>query len=175
LEWLDSFLLSRKRRHLSREQSLAAVPVRNQAIEWEDVDGDTGPEALLTVPPPQGKWIPLLRPLLVLPKEPRKIQLDSLGSQVWRLCDGERTVNAICDELCARHRLSHREAMLSLTTYLRRLGKRGLIGFAVPVEDGQEGSGGPSNTQEACEEAKKEAPPRTTVTPHGGGARTRRR
>jgi len=175
LEWLDSFLLSRKRRHLSREQSLAAVPVRNQAIEWDEVDGETGPEALLTVPPPQGKWIPVLRPLLVLPKEPRKVQLDSLGSEVWRLCDGERTVNGICDELCARYRLSHREAMLSLTTYLRQLGKRGLIGFAVPTDDQQEGRAEPSNTQEARESTENKPMSRSGGSRNNGGARGRRR
>lgn len=131
MQWLNDFLVAKNRRQLTREESLGAIPIRNPEVEWTDVDGETGPEILLTVPPPKGGMVKYLRPILMLPNKPRQLQLDVMGSHVWRLCDGERSVEDVGEVLRQEYKLSYREAMLSLTSYLKTLGKRGLMAFAV--------------------------------------------
>ena len=59
----------------------------------------------------------------------RKLQLDSLGAQVWGMIDGESTVKQIIHRFAQAHRLHSREAEISVTTFLRELGRRGLIGL----------------------------------------------
>ncbi len=152
MQWLDSFLVSRKRKRLTREESLNARPVRNPEVEWTERDG----EVLLRVPLPKGKWMPILKSVSGAPQRERKVQLDELGSYVWARCDGERTVLSICEALCDDYKLSYREALVSLTTYLRQLGKRGLVGFALDKDvlatRGvlKEGGAGAEKTQEAA-------------------------
>ena len=66
--------------------------------------------------------------------EEKRIRLDEAGSLVWELCDGEKTVKEIVDSLCERYKLLPREAELSLSSYLRSLSQRGLIGFIIPED-----------------------------------------
>jgi len=131
LQWLNDFRVAKNRRQLTREESLGAIPIRNPDVDWEEVDGEMGAEVLLSVPPPKGGMVRYLRPILMLPTKPRQLQLDVMGSHVWRLCDGERSVLEVSDILQREYKLSHRESMLSLTSYLKTLGKRGLMAFAV--------------------------------------------
>ena len=60
---------------------------------------------------------------------PKKLQLDALGTEVWDLVDGRRTVRQIIQRFAEEHRLHSREAEVSVTQFLRELGKRGLIGL----------------------------------------------
>jgi hypothetical protein len=170
LDWLDSFVTPRRRKRLSRADSLAAKPVRNPSVQWEMVDGKTGPEALLTVPPPKSAWMPLIRVIAVVPSKERRIQLDEVGSFVWQRCEGERTVQDLCDALCEHYRLSYREGLVSLslsyreglvslTTYLRQLGRRGLVAFAVERPAADEGAEPGALTDEGPSEKTQEARP----------------
>jgi hypothetical protein len=61
--------------------------------------------------------------------DPRKLQLDSLGSFVWELLDGKRTVRQIAETLAQEFQLHPKEAEVSVTQFLRSLGQRGLIGL----------------------------------------------
>ena len=65
------------------------------------------------------------------PKE-KKIELDKIGSIVWELCDGKRTVKDIAKILHERYKLLLSEAEISLNTYFNSLSKRGLMGFVLP-------------------------------------------
>jgi len=67
------------------------------------------------------------------PKE-KQIQLDEIGSVVWELCDGNRTVKDIIDYLYEKYKLLPRESEISLNTYLNNLVKRGLMGFILPED-----------------------------------------
>ena len=62
----------------------------------------------------------------------RKIQLDSLGVDVWSLLDGEKNVKTIIKEFAALHTLNYKEAEISVTLFLRYLGEKGLIGIKEP-------------------------------------------
>jgi hypothetical protein len=51
------------------------------------------------------------------------------------MCDGRRTVEAIIEEFAADHKLSFREAQLSVTQFLRQLTQRGLIAVVGESKD----------------------------------------
>ena len=59
------------------------------------------------------------------------VELDSVGRQVWELCDGEHTLREMAEEFRKRHKLTRMEAEWSLRNYLKDLGRRGLVGFVV--------------------------------------------
>jgi hypothetical protein len=75
-------------------------------------------------------WVRLLNLVVPIPRE-RIVELDEVGRELWDLCDGEHTLEEMIEIFVDRHRLTRAEAEWSLRTYLRDLGKRGLVGFAV--------------------------------------------
>jgi len=119
---------------LTRRQALSAFPVRNPDLQWRELESE---EVVVTVKSPSKFSWRVISWLFYLPAT-RTIALDEVGSFVWRLCDGEHSVSAMVKALCARYKLGKREAEVSLTTYLRDLGRRGLIAFAVPADNGDE-------------------------------------
>lgn len=60
----------------------------------------------------------------------RTVELDAMGSAVWALFDGRRTVGDVAACLAERYRLEGREAELAVAAFLRQLGRRGAIGLA---------------------------------------------
>jgi Coenzyme PQQ synthesis protein D (PqqD) len=111
---------------ITREQILAAVPVRNSLVEWETNEQD---EVVLKIPQRQdraGRW---LRRIFVAPAF-KQVALDELGSDVWHLCTGENDVDAIVKAIARKYKLGRREVELSLSNYLRTLAQRGYIGLA---------------------------------------------
>ena len=112
---------------ISREAMLGSKPVRNELVHWERDDSG---EVLITLIRQRGWKINLLAKIFYVPKE-RKIALDEIGSAVWEMCDGKHTVDRMIRRLADKHQLNRREAEVALTTYLRQLGKKRLIGFAV--------------------------------------------
>lgn len=133
---------------VTREASFAARPVRNPVVEWDAESG--GPDLQLTIPRRKNARANVLAWMFGVPDE-RKLVLDEMGSFVWRQCDGEHSVQDLVAELVRQYRLSQREATVSLTTYLRTLGRRNLVAFAVdksllehaPPPTEQKEAGGP--------------------------------
>jgi hypothetical protein len=113
---------------ISREQALGSLPVRNSLVEWRDTDDG---EVEITIRPRKDRFARVLRVIFPPPRE-KKIQLDEVGAEVWRLCDGETSVEQIIRRMAKRYKLNRKEAETSTTEYLRRLGKRRLVGFAIP-------------------------------------------
>ena len=113
---------------VTREASFAARPVRNPVVEWDS--SSEGPDLMLTIPRRRSARANVLAWMFGVPDE-RKLVLDEMGSFVWRQCDGEHSVQDLVAELVRQYRLSQREATVSLTTYLRTLGRRNLVAFAV--------------------------------------------
>jgi hypothetical protein len=102
--------------------------MRNQALKTQT---NAQGELMVTVPR-RADWVGrVLAAIFAVPKE-RRIVLDQIGADIWALCDGQNTVEAIIATLTDKYQLNRKEAEVSLTTYLRQLGRRGLIGFAVP-------------------------------------------
>jgi len=125
---LSSLIRRGKKPQFSREASFAARPVRNPLIEWDEESSSD--DLVLTVPRRRNRGTNAVAWALGVPGE-RRVQLDELGSFVWRRCDGANTVRDLIDALTVQYKLSQREATVSLTTYLQTLGKRNLVAFAV--------------------------------------------
>lgn len=117
----------KKQRKLSRSEALAARPVRNTQVEWKEAGGG---EVVIIIRPRVDRVAKVLRWLFPPPRE-RRISLDEVGAEVWRLCDGSASVEQIIKKMAKRYKLNRQEAETSTTEYLRRLGKRRLVGFAI--------------------------------------------
>lgn len=115
-------------RATARRQFLALRPFRNPKIEQSDAEG----RVLLTITPPDTRLSKVLGFFLPLsPEERRKrVVLDPLGSHVWRMCDGETSMEAISKSLQKTFKLGTLEAEQSLRQFFQTLGKRGYVGFA---------------------------------------------
>ena len=59
----------------------------------------------------------------------KKLQLDELGTSVWKLMDGKRSVRQLVEMFGGTHQLEPREAEVSVTQFIRELGRRVLIGM----------------------------------------------
>jgi len=126
---MKAFKTRRNDPQITRTEALAARPQKNRLVrERRQDDG----ELLLTYPVQMRPWLAAaVRRLSGSFPEPsaRKLQLDSLGTSVWDLVDGQRSVRQIVRAFATAHRLHEQEAEVSVTAFFRQLGRRGLIGF----------------------------------------------
>jgi hypothetical protein len=119
-----------KKPRLSREHALQARPIRNPALEWEELDNG---EVRVVLPRRRDLVGKLLSSVFYVPQS-KPISLDVVGARVWKLCDGEHSVHDITEALMEEHKLHRREAEVSLTEFLRMLGKRNMVAFVVPTK-----------------------------------------
>ena len=117
----------RKKPALTRDQALRARPFRNPALEWEQ--GDEGEIRLLI---PRRKDL-MGRALCWILRAPghREIVLDDVGSDIWELCDGERSLEAIVYAVSKKYKMTLRECESSVSAFLKMLSERKLLGFQV--------------------------------------------
>lgn len=110
----------------SRQEALAAMPIRNPLLEWERLESG---DILLKVPVEQRSL--LVKWAVVAFRLPpwRHVQLDEVGAAVWELCDGEHTVESIVQQICKRTRMSRREVEASVSMFLKMLAERRLLAF----------------------------------------------
>lgn len=123
----------KKRPDVDRSKILKAFPLRNQLITWEMEDSG---EASLVIPQKEKFWIRLTGKIFMLPDK-RVVVLDTIGAFVWEKCDGKHTISQIIKALQNKHQLTRKEAETSLFTFIKMLGKRNFIQFAIPKEDNQ--------------------------------------
>jgi hypothetical protein len=89
-------------------------------------------EVILTYPVSPKPWVSGLARRLGWSEKrywTKKLQLDELGTTVWNLLDGEKTVYRVIREFTDKYRLLPKEAELSVSRFLMELGKRGIIGL----------------------------------------------
>ena len=114
---------------LSRAEALSYRPVRNPEVRDEVLD--TG-EVMIIYPVRVRPWFVRMAQRLGWNSDApiiKKLQLDELGTATWKLMDGERTVKQIVREFGARYQLQSKEAEVSVTAFIRELGRRGIIGL----------------------------------------------
>lgn len=101
-------------------------PVRNSELEWSEENE----RVVLRVKHGERRsWkLRLVNLLVPLPPD-RRVALDAIGTDVWRMLDGQNTVGRIAKTLAKKYKLTPREAELSLQQYFKELGRRGYIGF----------------------------------------------
>ncbi len=118
----DFIPLARGKRRPAREDVLASRPERNSFLRWYKEEGEVN----LFVPRKKGRFGDLVGRLFRLPDE-KQVVLDRVGSGVWELCDGLHSVENILDFIQRRHKLSRREAEVSVSAYLKILAERRFI------------------------------------------------
>lgn len=111
---------------LSRKEALECVPVILESVT--SLTGNDG-EILLEYPL---QLSPFLHSLFVrfqknYTQPTKKIALDSMGSMVWNMINGENTVKTIIIDFAAIQKITREEAEQSVTLFLAQLGKKGLI------------------------------------------------
>ncbi len=107
---------------------LKAVPVKNTAAK---VVGESDKAVSVQVKnkkpgyriPPISWFVPY-KPTIT-------IELDELGSRLWRCCDGEHDVEQICDAFSEEYGLSFHEAKTAVTDYLGKLIQRGVLAITM--------------------------------------------
>jgi hypothetical protein len=139
---LKQAVTGRRAGHPARAQVMAARPVRNPVVNWERYlpphaeEDSTPPEVvLLKVPRRADRWGNLVARFFKLPAH-RKIELDEMGSDVWEMCDGAATVEALTKAVCAKYHLNRRQGEASVTAYLRMLAERRLIALRTASSGG---------------------------------------
>ena len=115
--------------NLSRTESLNAVVVASGGVlVREDAKGTI----TLVVPFKASPLVDRLsRWLGTTSGGERKVELDEVGSFVWRMCDGRTTVREMIPRLADRYKMNRKEAEVSLTTFLRTLAGKRLVAVAV--------------------------------------------
>lgn len=130
---------------VTRMESLDCRPVRHPGVSEEAVPGGG---ILLLYPLRLHPWIAgivrFLAPGGGMPAT-RKIQLDEMGSAAFHMIDGSRTVAGIIQEFSRKYQLHPKEAELSVTLFIRELGKRGIIGLAPGPHPGHPNGPGPGS------------------------------
>lgn len=125
---------------LTRRQALALSPVIGRDVEADEtVAGMVRLSLPVAVRPALAGWA---RRLGVWDGKPlrKTVELDAMGSAVWRLIDGRRTVGDIAAALAVRYGLDAREAELAVAEFMRQLGRRGAV--AVARREGEMDAGG---------------------------------
>jgi hypothetical protein len=150
---LEKLRWRKRKPPFSKEQVLASKPLRNPQLEWEkNEDG----EMVVTIRRRSSWKAKALGLLFPIPNQ-RTIVLDEPGTFVWEMCDGETDIQTMMRRLAQRYQLNIKEAELSLTTYLRNMGKRGLVGFAISATNGSksQASSGEQNDAQRSRERKR--------------------
>jgi hypothetical protein len=115
--------------HLSRAAALKCRPAKSLHITESRLE--TG-EILLEYPLTVRPLIAAVAKRLGKSREvvqTKKLQLDAMGTAVWDLVDGSRSIHRIVQIFAETHRLNNKEAEVSVTSFIRELGQRGLIGL----------------------------------------------
>ena len=123
------FRKKRRERHLSRVAALKSRPAKSLHITESRLE--TG-EVLLEYPLTVRPWLAAVAKRLGGSREIvqiKKLQLDAMGTAVWDLVDGNRSVRRIVQIFAEVHRLENKEAEVSVTSFIRELGQRGLLGL----------------------------------------------
>ncbi len=127
---LEKLRLRQPSPQITRHQALAIKPLRNPNLEWQYNEEGYVVAMLTRRGGATGK---LINFFIAVPEE-RPVVLDEVGTFVWKMCNGEHSIEQIGEALSDEYKLTRREVEVSLNEYLRMLAKRGMILVAVPQE-----------------------------------------
>ncbi|MFC1817370.1 PqqD family protein [Thermodesulfobacteriota bacterium] len=114
---------------LTRPEAMNCIPVK--PIQVDETRLESG-EVLLAYPTYVRPWLAKLMRQLGGPADKvrtKKLQLDALGTAVWELLDGKRSVHQVVQQFAAKYSLHPKEAEVAVAQFLRELGRRGLVGL----------------------------------------------
>ncbi len=114
----------------SREAALSAIPIRNPRVTEEWITDEI---VRLRYPLPVRKMVATVLSLFgkkgEFASQFTQLELDVQGSKVWHAIDGHRCVNEISQAVASDLMVALPDAELSVATFLRELGRRGIIGL----------------------------------------------
>ena len=114
--------------HPSRSEALACTPVASQLIDCQtQEDGTFLLVYPLTIKPFFQSLLQRFNKNLAPQKVTKKLHLDAIGSKVWLMIDGEKNVKSIIEQFSKESSITLQESEISITAFIRELGKRGLI------------------------------------------------
>jgi hypothetical protein len=120
---------------LSREEALDCIPLISAGVR-----ASRTPEGIVRLRYPLAvkPWLAELArrfggPTADQPPS-RQLELDELGSLTWDLMDGKRSVRRIVHRFAKETEVHPKEAEVAVTHFLRALGRRGIVGMAMPSE-----------------------------------------
>lgn len=111
----------------TRHQALECIPVKNPQVKEEIQDNG---EVRLIYQVQVRPWFQGVIKKLMKKDQTlinRTLQLDILGSIVWQMIDGTKSVHTIIKDFQTDNQINRREAELSVTSFFKELGKRGLL------------------------------------------------
>jgi len=114
---------------MSRAEALKFTPVKSGRVRETRLE--TG-EIILTYPMDIRPWIDRMVKRFGgkgSKAVEKKLQLDELGTAVWEQINGERSVKQVVQWFAKKYQLHTKEAEVSVSRFLRELGRRGLIGL----------------------------------------------
>ncbi len=112
---------------IDRQQSLAAIPVRNQAIAEEKTETEADGLVIVTRIERSNRWWSRFAPPVI----EQRIELDEMGAFVFQRIDGERTVRQIMKDFVKHFRVNRREAELATAEFIRKLAQKRLISLVI--------------------------------------------
>lgn len=119
---------------LSRTESLACIPRQSDTIQWQELENGN---ILFTYAIPLSRFFTALhRKFSKNQTEPptKRLQLDQMGSFVWKLIDGKKTVKDIIRIFAQDYNVTTQEAETAVAAFLKTLGQRGFIALYGPDE-----------------------------------------
>ena len=111
---------------VSRQEALRCVPVVNASVRSGELEsGEILLEFPLQMKPLFHSIFRRFRNSSEIPT--KKLQLDEMGSCVWKKINGENTVQDIITGFALQYHITRQEAEKSVTAFLADLGRRGII------------------------------------------------
>ena len=132
--------MNKKRSHRVTTQStvggwdhmLNAVLLQNKAARIADESNDGS--LALSIPTKATRFLFPPFSWLIRPPKERVTVLDPIGAELWRKCDGRRTVEDLVVDFAIKHRLSFHEGRVSVTHYVKTLLQRGALAVSLASE-----------------------------------------
>ena len=114
---------------LSRTEALACIPKQNDTTNWQELENGN---ILFTYAIPLSRFFQALHRKFTknsIDTPTKRLELDAMGSFVWKLIDGERNVGEIITTFAGEYKVSNMEAETAVTSFIKTLGQRGFIGL----------------------------------------------
>jgi hypothetical protein len=122
-------MTNRRSSREKRDWALDQKPVHAHIVK----EASSENELRVTVKLERPRW----QQVLGAPRQfTREYILDSFGKEVYQECDGRKKVSTIIEDFATRHKVSHHEASLAVTTFLKTLITKRLV--IISVREGKE-------------------------------------
>ena len=108
---------------LPPEKLLGGVPYRNRRVTLEENENG----AVLWAPLRRRWWMRAPFNWIMSFSDKKGFRLDPVGLEVWKACDGERTIQQIINDFSREHRVSFHEARIAVMQFVQTLAKRELV------------------------------------------------